>query len=203
VRAIRLQQNSSSLAPWRQVLARSLHRNRALAYARYFQLATVRANGRPANRTVVFRGFLPNSDQIAIITDRRSQKIAQIEQNGWAEICWYFPKSREQFRLAGILHIIDAKHPSKIWQKAFHETWQKLSEAARAQFYGIAPSLPLGSAQVNPEPNAASDEIPEAFRLLVFEPQDLDYLNLKADPHERCRYWLEETGQWQTEGLSP
>jgi pyridoxamine 5'-phosphate oxidase len=46
-----------TLAPWRSALARALHRNRALVYARYFQLATVRADGRPANRTVVFRGF--------------------------------------------------------------------------------------------------------------------------------------------------
>ncbi len=193
----------TSLAPWRQTLARSLHRNRALVYARYFQLATVRANGQPANRTVVFRGFLPNSNQIATITDRRSQKIPQIEQNAWAEICWYFPKTREQFRLAGMLNIVDAQHSNEGWQKAFQETWQKLSEAARAQFYDIDPGLLIGSMQVNPKPNSASDEIPESFRLLVFEPQDLDHLNLKTSPHERCHYWLDEAGQWQAKGLSP
>lgn len=203
MQAIRLQQNSNALAPWRTTLARSLHRNRALVYARYFQLATVRANGRPANRTVVFRGFLPHCNQIAIITDRRSPKIPQIEQNAWAEICWYFPKTREQFRLAGLLHIIDAQHPNEPWQRAFQATWQRLSEAARAQFYDIAPGLPIETASVTPEPRSASDEIPESFRLLVFEPQDLDYLNLKAAPHERCHHWLDETGQWQSEGLSP
>jgi pyridoxamine 5'-phosphate oxidase len=46
-----------SLAPWRSAIAHALHRNRSLVYARYLQLATVKANSHPANRTVVFRGF--------------------------------------------------------------------------------------------------------------------------------------------------
>lgn len=52
-----------SLAPWRPVLAKSLRLNRALTYARYFQLATLRGDGRPANRTVVLRGFAPDSQE--------------------------------------------------------------------------------------------------------------------------------------------
>ena len=191
------------LAPWRQVLARSLHRNRALIYARYFQLATVRADGRPANRTVVFRGFLPESNQIAIITDRRSQKIEQIEQNAEAEICWYFPKTREQFRLAGTLYIVDAGHLNERWQRAYHEIWHKLSEAARAQFYGIAPGQPLAQELIETESKSALDSIPESFRLLVFEPKDLDYLDLKTHPHDHRHHWLDEAEEWQAESLTP
>ncbi|MER3589882.1 MAG: pyridoxamine 5'-phosphate oxidase, partial [Mastigocladus sp. ERB_26_1] len=37
-----------SIAPWRNAIARALHRNRSLVYARYLQLATVRADCRPA-----------------------------------------------------------------------------------------------------------------------------------------------------------
>lgn len=45
-----------STAPqWKQMIQRSLGKNRSLAYSRYVQLATVRPDGRPANRTVVFR----------------------------------------------------------------------------------------------------------------------------------------------------
>ncbi|NJL49732.1 MAG: pyridoxamine 5'-phosphate oxidase, partial [Leptolyngbyaceae cyanobacterium SM2_5_2] len=55
---------STALAPWRSALGRALHRNRSRPYSRYFQLATVQTNGRPANRTVVFRGFLPDSNQL-------------------------------------------------------------------------------------------------------------------------------------------
>jgi pyridoxamine 5'-phosphate oxidase len=192
-----------TLALWRSVLGRSLHRNRALVYAKYFQLATVRTNGRPANRTVVFRGFLPESNAIAIITDQRSQKIEQIEQNGWAEICWYFPKTREQFRFAGMLHIVDATNPTESWHKAYHDTWQKLSETARAQFYGVAPGQPRDSGLMEPEPQHASNTIPDSFRLLVFEPEDLDYLDLTTHPHHHYHYWLEKAGSWQAQWLTP
>jgi hypothetical protein len=46
---------AQSAPQWRALLQRSLDKNRSLAYARYLQLATVRPDGRPANRTVVFR----------------------------------------------------------------------------------------------------------------------------------------------------
>ncbi|MEO8891182.1 MAG: pyridoxamine 5'-phosphate oxidase family protein, partial [Coleofasciculaceae cyanobacterium] len=88
---------------WRSLLARAIHHNRSLPYSRYFQLATIRADHRPANRTVVFRGFLDETDQLKMITDFRSAKVEQIQQQVWGEACWYFPKTREQFRLSGKL----------------------------------------------------------------------------------------------------
>ena len=42
-------------APWRDTILKSLKKNSRLAYARYAQLATVREDGRPANRTIVYR----------------------------------------------------------------------------------------------------------------------------------------------------
>jgi hypothetical protein len=45
----------SASAPWRALVEKSLARNRVLPNARYIQIATVRPDGRPANRTVVFR----------------------------------------------------------------------------------------------------------------------------------------------------
>lgn len=34
-------------------------------------------------------------------------QIAEIAANPWAEVCWYFPNSREQYRLGGSLTIVD------------------------------------------------------------------------------------------------
>lgn len=77
---------------WVAMLNKSLTKNRRLAYARYLQLSTVRENGRPACRTVVFRGFAKGStSSIKIITDTRSEKIEQLRRNPWVEACWYFP----------------------------------------------------------------------------------------------------------------
>jgi PPOX class probable FMN-dependent enzyme len=99
-----------TLAPWRSPLSRALHRNRSLAYVRYFQLATVRADGSPANRTVVFRGFLDDANQLKMVTDARNEKAEQIDQNDWGEACWYFPTTREQFRLLGQLILVRDSH---------------------------------------------------------------------------------------------
>ena len=46
---------ATSVPQWRTMLQRSIGKNRSLAYSRYVQLATVREDGRPANRTVVYR----------------------------------------------------------------------------------------------------------------------------------------------------
>jgi len=92
---------SHILAPWRTHLQRALHRNRSNIFSRYFQLATVSEEGYPTNRTVVFRGFLEKSNTIQIVTDIRSEKFKHLIVNPFVEICWYFSKTREQFRIRG------------------------------------------------------------------------------------------------------
>lgn len=47
-----------SKTPWRILLENSIERHRNVSYARYLQLATITPENRPANRTVVFRGFM-------------------------------------------------------------------------------------------------------------------------------------------------
>jgi pyridoxamine 5'-phosphate oxidase len=191
-----------TLAPWRSALARALHRNRALVYARYFQLATVRADGRPANRTVVFRGFLPDSNQLMMISDRRSQKVPQIAQIPWGEICWYFPKTREQFRLSGALSIVEQSDPNPQRQQAYTQAWQKLSDPAREQFYWHPPGQPHDPSRLQPDPPDNQENPAENFMLLIFEPIEVDHLELRSHPHTRHRYQHHQD-QWQTEMLNP
>src|SRR5689334_23499488 len=94
-------------APWRPLLEQGLNRNPD-ASARFVQLATVRPDGRPANRTLVFRGFRAGSDQLRFATDVRSAKAAEIRYYPRGEVCWYFPATREQFRQAGTLQLLGA-----------------------------------------------------------------------------------------------
>lgn len=37
--------------------------------------------------------------------------MEHVKQNPWAEACWYFPDTREQFRLGGELTIVGPDHP--------------------------------------------------------------------------------------------
>jgi pyridoxamine 5'-phosphate oxidase len=188
------------LAPWRSPLARALHRNRALAYARYVQLATVRPNGHPANRTIVFRGFLPDTNQLRFIVDRRSDKIDQIHTQPWAEICWYFPKTREQFRLSGTLTLVPADDPNESLLKARRMMWHDLSDAARSQYAWAPPGQP----KIEPLVSGAMDVIEPHpnFCLLLLEPVQVDHLELRGEPQNRFLY-LQDQEDWTKEEVNP
>ena len=82
---------------WSQLIKSALQRNKG-PQTKWFQLATVRNDGRPACRTVVFRGWYDGKSklpQLKFVTDRRTDKVEQIEKNPWTEICWYFQVCRE------------------------------------------------------------------------------------------------------------
>ncbi len=193
-----------SLAPWRSHLSSALHKNRSLPYARYFQLATVRADGHPANRTVVFRGFLDDTNQLKIITDSRSQKADQIDHQSWGEACWYFPKSREQFRFAGQLTLIGANYPEQALKDARHKTWQDLSDAARLQFAWPHP----GKARTE-DNTAFSPPPPELhqplanFCLLLLKPIQVDHLELRGEPQNRWLYQQNSEHEWLKQAINP
>ncbi|MEM8603707.1 MAG: Npun_F5749 family FMN-dependent PPOX-type flavoprotein [Cyanobacteria bacterium P01_H01_bin.121] len=211
----------TSLAPWRSPLSRALHRNRSLAYSRYLQLATVDQAGHPANRTVVFRGFREGSNQLKFITDWRSQKIEQLAQQPWAEACWYFPKTREQFRLAGRITCVEAATTTPELQAVRRQQWQQLSANARSQFFWPPPGLPrnpgtqptevalvpdrelepTGSPQVVEPSDPAVP--PPTYSLLLLEPSKVDHLELRGTPQNRQQYHLETDGTWQKAELNP
>ncbi|MBW4512522.1 MAG: pyridoxamine 5'-phosphate oxidase family protein [Scytonematopsis contorta HA4267-MV1] len=192
-----------SVSLWRSPLSRALHRNRSKPHTRYFQLATVQADGNPTNRTVVFRGFLGETDKIKIITDSRSQKFQQVRQNTWGEICWYFTETREQFRLAGEIILVDVDNSDVELQKARHLTWQELSDNARIQFAWAHP----GKERANQE--AFSPPLPDAivplanFCLLLLDPLKVDHLELRGEPQNRWFYLRDESGNWEKSPVNP
>ncbi len=190
-----------SLAPWRSILARALHRNRSLPYARYVQLATVRPTGKPANRTIVFRGFLDHTNQLKFVSDDRSEKPEQIEYCPWAEVCWYFPTTREQFRIAGKLSLIDHTNPDESLQKARQLLWQELSDSARTQFAWAHPGQPRSPLETFSPPAPSQTDPLDQFCLLLLNPTAVDHLELRGEPQNRHRYHLEET--WTVEEVNP
>ncbi|MBN3963355.1 Npun_F5749 family FMN-dependent PPOX-type flavoprotein [Nostoc sp. NMS8] len=192
-----------SLAPWRSAIAHALHRNRSLVYARYLQLATVQANGRPANRTLVFRGFLEDTNQLKFITDVRSAKVDQIQQQPWAEVCWYFPNTREQFRMTGCLTLVSGDADRDL-QLARIAIWQELSDAARLQFAWPHPGKPRVET-----PEAFAPPAPEPvqpvpnFCLLLLDPVEVDHLELRGEPQNRWLYRRDDQQDWSSQTINP
>ncbi|MFW6357866.1 MAG: Npun_F5749 family FMN-dependent PPOX-type flavoprotein [Chroococcales cyanobacterium] len=193
-----------SPATWRSPLSAALHRNRAQPESRYFQLATVTPEGRPQNRTVVFRGFSEPTNQLKIITDDRSEKIAQIEHHPWGEICWYFTQTREQFRLSGKLTIVDQNYPDATLQQERQQTWQSLSDAARLQFAWPHPAQPRTEEKevFSPPPPDVNKPLPN-FCLLLFNPETVDHLELRGNPQNRWQHRQDESKTWFVEAVNP
>lgn len=173
---------SALSSPWRALLQRALDANAHLRHSTYFQLATVGAAGRPANRTVVFRGFQELCDKIQINTDARTNKIGEIKSCPFGEICWYFTDSWEQFRISGSIDVIDASttDPAKLQHK--EKAWFSSSVKSRLQYLGPQPGIPVLDDEhvkgVHLDPLAGPVD---AFCLLVLDPEKVDYLNLKSN----------------------
>ncbi len=192
------------LAPWRSLLSRAIHLHRSQPQARYFQLATVTKEGLPANRTVVFRGFYFETNMLQIITDTRSEKIIHTEHQPWGEFCWYFEKTREQFRLLGKLTVVLASEKDEKPQQARYAAWKNLSESGRSQFAWPHPKHPRSENKNDFIVENLDDNKPlDNFCLMLLEPLQVDHLQLKGDPQNRCLYILDKLGNWQTTQINP
>jgi PPOX class probable FMN-dependent enzyme len=211
---------------WRQRLAQSLHINRSHVHAKYYQVATICANGRPKNRTMVFRGFLSGTQSLLSVTDLRSEKVLEWQAQSKAnfEICWYFSDSREQFRLAGEVALIsvslDLKHSSYVLreqnkQSLLKQQWSNLSTNARKPFFASSPKAPFDEELMTPTQQYGIDkksisrsdvtdtklDISKHFCVVVFIPKSVDYLDLKSKPQQRCLYDIQDG--WKEKSVNP
>uniref|UniRef100_A0A0A9F5J4 pyridoxal 5'-phosphate synthase n=1 Tax=Arundo donax TaxID=35708 RepID=A0A0A9F5J4_ARUDO len=197
---------SALSSPWRALLQRSLDANAHLRHSTYFQLATVGAGGRPANRTVVFRGFQEHCDKIQINTDARSNKIGEIKSCPFGEICWYFTDSWEQFRISGRIDVIDGSSADPVKLQYREKAWFASSVKSRLQYLGPQPGIPVVDDEhvkdVHLDPSAGPVD---AFCLLVVDPDKVDYLNLKSN--QRLMFIRSQkedgSGDWMAEKVSP
>jgi len=191
-----------SVTPWRSALENALSLNDSLPEARYFQLATVTSQGKPTNRTVVFRGFGDGSDHLQVVTDARSEKVTHIQNNPYGEICWYFPQSREQFRLSCDISLITAE--TSQFSSLRNQLWEQLSEKTRLQFFWPSPKCK----RTEPEtafrsPPFSIEQPPETFVIVVLWPYQVDHLQLKGNPQNRYLYSLDERGNWCFQKVNP
>ncbi|KAJ7563520.1 hypothetical protein O6H91_03G113700 [Diphasiastrum complanatum] len=198
----------SSVPPqWRHLLSNALQANQHLKHSRYLQLATVRANGSPANRTIVFRGFVEGTDKLQFTTDSRSQKIHEIKFCPKGEICYYFTDTWEQFRIHGLLEII-GKSETDMNKKLIREkAWFSSSSKSRMQFAGPHPGLPVVASQDDHEPELDSEQGPvDCFCVVTLEPEEVDYVHLKDNKrwvYTRSKKENEEAYFWFEIELTP
>lgn len=141
-----------------------------------------------------------------MIADQRSEKIGQLQSQPWAEACWYFPKTREQFRLSGQLKLVLADEPDAEVAQARQLQWQQLSDAARIQFAWPDPKQPRSDSGFEPPPPDPLEPL-DHFCLMLFNPTEVDHLALRGEPQSRWLYRAltpsEPDQKWQVEAVNP
>jgi len=188
---------------WRPSLILALYLNRHAPYSRFVQLATVRADGRPANRTVVFRGFLDETPQLTFVTDARSSKVAELGHSRWAEACWYFPVTHEQFRIGGPMTLIRDDAPDRSSLEARRACWRAIGEAVRLSFTWPAPGEPRTSRSPFPTEHPDPDEPLAHYCLMILDPQEVDQLELNGNPQNRWVYRRDDHRRWSGAEVNP
>ena len=156
----------------------------------------------------VFAGETPN---ITVVTDLRSNKVEEIRSNPGGEFAWYFPESREQFRIAGDLTVVSKE--SAEMQSERSAAWKRMSPAGRAQFAWPTPGFPqLEEGQVRPGTNKQTFDVAEEvtadgspahdnFCLVVMDVKEVDHLSLRSN--RRYVHVKDEGGEWATTEVNP
>jgi PPOX class probable FMN-dependent enzyme len=160
-------------------------------------LATVDRDGRPHGRSVVGRRVEGGGD-VWIATDMRSYKNGHVRHTPMAELVFWLPSRREQFRIGGHVSVVCSTDddPRRL------DLWRSLSDATRAMFFWPPPGRPLDpDAGAFPEAAPADAEPPADFELLIVHPDTVDHLDLGPTPHRRRRW--QAGSDWAEEVLNP
>jgi pyridoxamine 5'-phosphate oxidase len=188
---------------WSPSLVLAIYINRRAPAARFVQMATVRPDGRPANRTLVFRGFLNDTAQLTFVTDLRSSKLADLTSSAWVELCWYFPVTHEQFRIGGQLTMVGPDSPDSALSTARLECWKELPEPTRLSFTWPPPGEPRDSSVPFPTEHPDPETPLRHFGLLVLDPETVDFLEINGHPQNRWQYERDVTGRWSGREVNP
>ncbi|KAK9823447.1 hypothetical protein WJX72_002831 [[Myrmecia] bisecta] len=197
----------SPMLAWRQALTKSLDANSKVPFSKFFQLATIRHDGRPTNRTMVFRGFYKDTDRLTFTTDIRSKKYDDLRTHSKAaEICWYFTESREQFRLNGDLTVIDKDEEDPELVQARKQAWSEMSTSGRSWFTWPKPGLPRGpDEQFQIEPPGPEEPPLPSFCLVIMDVMEVDHLELRSSIRHSYSSQLDSDGErlWHEEDVNP
>jgi pyridoxamine 5'-phosphate oxidase len=190
----------ASAAPWRQMLMDSLEANKHLMNSKYFQLATVKQNGAPTVRTIVFRGFEDGNNKLLITTDARSRKIEEIKNWPLGECVVYFSETWEQFRISGLLDLIGPESPPQA-QKTRKKLWDASSPRSLLQLVGPHPGTPLAKEEsVQPHLDKEGGPV-ENFFIVTLDPTEVDYLHLQQG--RRVYFEKKDNSEWTEQELNP
>jgi len=157
---------------------------------RYFTLATVDVLNQPQSRTVVLREV--NKDlELFFFTDKRSQKIIQLQTNAKVSALFYHPRKLVQVQLTGSAALVQE-------EDYINSFWSTVTEASKKDY---TTSKAPGSTIQRPEEVTYLEEN-HHFSVIKIVPESIAYLRLKKPNHIRVKY-TKVDAQWKHEFLVP
>jgi pyridoxamine 5'-phosphate oxidase len=178
------------MSEWVAALTRALAEEFSEDRPRVCTLATVDKSGAPRARSVICRK-LGEDGSVWFLNDGRSEKAEHLKAVPQAEVVFWLPTVREQFRLSGSVKVVPAApdDPARL------EFWRSLSDATRATYFWPSP----GAKRIDDDDEFAREvpatiPPPPNFHVLVLRPRRVEQLQLTPHPHRRRRWML--AGNW-------
>lgn len=156
---------------------------------RYFVLSTIK-NGKPKQRTVVLR---KTADDVSFIfyTDKRTEKIKELQHTPAFSALFYHPKKLIQIRVEGKAELITD-------QEQIASYWHTIQSSSRKDYTtNTAPGTPIK----NPDEVAYESE-ENYFCPVKLIPNSIEYLRLKRPNHIRVLF-TKSNLDWFGEFLVP
>jgi pyridoxamine 5'-phosphate oxidase len=157
-------------------------------------MATANRDGQPHARIVIVRLFDPGEGILWIATDRRSEKINELAACPVAELVFWAPQERHQFRVRGRVSIVTAGVERE-------EIWAGMKARSRAMFLWPPPGEPRCADGDFAKELDGEGPIPDTFVALSLKATEVDSLELNETPHRRRRWRASEN--WQVEAINP
>jgi pyridoxamine 5'-phosphate oxidase len=165
-------------------------------------LATVGADGRPSLRMVLLKGA--DERGFVFYTNYESRKGRELADTPWAALTFFWPEMERQIRIEGRVEPVSAEESDAYFHS--RPVGSQLSASASRQSEVIAGREELEQRVAALSAQYHDQEIPRpenwgGFRVI---PDAIEFWQGRASRlHDRLRYRLLASGDWQIERLSP
>lgn len=165
-------------------------------------LATVGAGGRPSLRMVLLKGA--DERGFVFYTNYESRKGRELADTPWAALTFFWPEMERQIRIEGRVEPVSAEESDAYFHS--RPVGSQLSASASHQSEVIAGREELEQRVAALSAQYQDQEIPRpanwgGFRVI---PDAIEFWQGRANRlHDRLRYRLLASGDWQIERLSP
>jgi 3-hydroxyisobutyrate dehydrogenase len=143
-------------------------------------VATLRKDGWPTLRTVVLRGFNPDTRDVVFHTDLRTRKFEEIASNPRIGVHFYDPQRKIQLRLDCLARIDMHNEKSRA-------SWLRARPMSRECYAQLPPPGSVLGNGAEAGPTLDDDMAFENFAVVTAQIEVLDWLFLAAAGHRRAR----------------